>query len=200
MHGSNIQEDPAAVTTNSGRIELFASTKTNMLHWYQPSPNNGFNVDSAFPAGTPASGPTVAVNQDGRLEVFYRQADSASVAVSVQAVVDAWWQQTPVVLGGPDGVGPPALVTAPAGTDGRVLAFTRNGIGGLSSARQTVANGAFGSWSDVGGYFVGSPAAAVDSSGAVVLLSMGAGGQLSVDKQTAAVGDAPFGGWQQVGS
>lgn len=200
MHGSNIQEDPAAVTTNSGRIELFASTKTGILHWYQPTPNNGFNTDSSFPSATPASGPTVAVNQDGRLEVFYRQADSGSVAVSVQAVVDAWWQQTPVVLGGQAGVGPPALVTAPAGSDGRVSAFTRNGSGGVSSVRQAAANGAFGSWTDLGGNFIGLPTAAVDSSGAVVLLSMGAGGQLAVNKQTAAVGDAPFGGWQQVGS
>ena len=200
MHGSNIQEDPAAVTTNSGRIELFASTKTGILHWYQPTPNNGFNVDSAFPAGTPASAPTVAINQDGRLEVCYRQANSASVMVSVQATLDGNWQSTPVVLGGQAGVGQPALVTAPTGADGRVLVFTRNGGGGVSSTRQSVANGAFSGWSDLGGYFIGLPTAAVDSSGSVVLLSMGAGGQLAVNKQTAAVGDAPFGGWQLVGN
>ena len=200
LGGSGIQEDPAAVTTVSGRIELFASTKTGVLHWHQPTPNGTFTVDSSFPAGTPASAPTPAIDQDGRLEVFYRQAGSAAVQVSVQASPDGGWKPSTVVLGGQAGVGQPALVTAPPGTDARVMVFTRNGGGGVSSARQTSANGGFGGWSDLGGLFVGLPTAAVDRSGVVVLLSMAVGGQLAVNKQTAAGGDAPFGGWQLVGS
>ncbi|MBB5890903.1 PIG-L family deacetylase [Kutzneria kofuensis] len=200
LGGSGIQEDPAAVTTDSGRIELFASTKTEVLHWYQPSPNSSFTVDSSFPAGTPASAPTAAIDQDGRLSVFYRQAGSASVEVSVQASPDGGWKPSPVVLGGQAGVGQPALVTAPPSVDARVMVFTRNGGGGVSSARQTSANGGFGGWSDLGGLFVGLPTAAVDNAGVVVLLAMGVGGQLAVNRQTAAGGDAPFGGWQLVGS
>lgn len=200
LGGSDIQEDPAAVTTDSGRIEVFASTKTGILHWFQPSPNSSFTADSSFPSGPPASAPTPAIDQDGRLEVFYRQAGSASVEASVQASPDGDWKPSPVVLGGQAGVGQPALVTAPAGADARVMVFTRNGGGGVSSARQTSANGGFGGWSDLGGLFVGLPTAAVDHAGFVVLLAMSAGGQLAVDKQTAAGGDAPFGGWQLVGS
>jgi hypothetical protein len=43
------------------------------------------------------------------------------------------------------------------------------------------------------------PSAAVDSSGAAVLLAMDPSGQLAVNSQVAAGGDAAFGGWSLVG-
>ncbi|SEG73810.1 GlcNAc-PI de-N-acetylase [Nonomuraea solani] len=194
--GGDVQDGLTAVTNPQGRIELFASTRTRILRWYQSAPNGGYTLDNALPSMTPASPPTAALAQNGRIEVAYRRAGTADLVVTRQSAAGGAWNVSPVVIGGHAGVGDPELVTTPAGPDARILMFHRNADAGVSLATQTAPNAGYGSWSDLGGAITDYPAAVLDQSGAVVLFAVGTDGKVHLRKQTAPGADSPFGPWE----
>ncbi|MBI4584451.1 MAG: SUMF1/EgtB/PvdO family nonheme iron enzyme [Planctomycetes bacterium] len=71
--GPEILDGLAAITTRSGRIEVFATTRFGRIaHWLQVAPNDMFEYDPTFPTPevqitSAVSPPTVTFNQDGRL-------------------------------------------------------------------------------------------------------------------------------------
>lgn len=212
MGGSGIQEAPAAFTTRDGRIELFAwapqSSTASVLHWFQPAANQPLLRDAAFPNIAPTSAPTVAMDQNGRLELLYRQLDGKDPLVeTANSYTMSLWQTSPGVWapasgpigGGPDdgGIGAPAAVTT---GDGRIVAFVRNEGGGISTARQNSANGSFGGWSDLGGpgvgIITGVPAASVDRNGFADLVVLGLDGRMYHNRQNS---NGSFAGWKAMG-
>lgn len=193
MGGTFVQGPPAAGVTNDGRIELFAPTKSGIQHWYQPSANAAFQVDTNFPQVPPGSGLTVGKDQSGRIEVFYRQAGTANVMTIYQIAVNGAFNPTPANTGGHGGVGEIAAVTP---GNGRILVATRNGGGGVSTSSQVAPDGGFGGWADQRGSIVGTPAAVRDRDDLVVLAVLGYDGRLYVNSQN---DDGAFRGWELVG-
>ncbi|WP_424640992.1 hypothetical protein [Embleya sp. AB8] len=191
MGGSDIQGPPEAVRTNSGRIELFAPTRGNVLHWYQPAPNAPLVVDSTFPNIVAASGLSSGVNASGRIELFFRQPESAELMTLYQAQPDGGWLGPAAIPGGP-GLAEPAAATS----GGRIVAMVRNRGGGVSFSRQAGPDQPFGPWTDRGGLLVGPPAAGVSRDGRIALLTLGPGGQVFLSTENA---DGSFAYWSLIG-
>ncbi|QFZ18931.1 PIG-L family deacetylase [Saccharothrix syringae] len=196
LFGTDVQDGLSAVRTPQGRIELFASTRSRLLRWYQQQPNGGFTRDETLPSAVPASPPSAALSQDGRVEVLYRRADTEEVVVTVQTA--GGWQAAPVLLGGHGGVGQQAVVTAPPGADARIVVFQRNGGTGVSMTMQRGPNAGYGAWTDLGGVIVDYPAAVLDARGAVVVATVGTDGAVYIRTQAAAGASSPFGAWQRL--
>jgi hypothetical protein len=200
--GSDVQDGLSAIRGNDGRIELFASTRTNVLKWRQNNPNGNMVESGALPTGgyTPAGPPTVTKNQDGTLEVVYRQAGTGNNFVTTfQTAVGGGWNPTPVLFGSQGGIGQAALVTAPPGTDARIMVFAQSDTLAVSGTKQSAPDSAYGSWVDFGGPFVEYPAATTDNTGAVVLFAVGLDGRVHVKKQTSVGANSPYADWQAIG-
>ncbi|HEX6501476.1 MAG TPA: PIG-L family deacetylase [Micromonosporaceae bacterium] len=197
LPGAGVQGAPAAVTTDDGRIEIFASTGSRVLHWYQRKPNGDFAA-GAFPAVTPASSPAIAKYPDGRLAVFVREAGTGSLVYGYQSGPGGRWAPAVRRLPADDGYAAPALVTV----NGRVVVFSRNGGTGVSMIRQDAANGGYdaATWTDLYGVSMSCIAAAVDRSGRVVAFYLGIDGRMYAAAQTAPGVDSAFARWSAVGA
>jgi hypothetical protein len=160
LGGTDVQDGVTAVAGPSGRIEVFAATRTRILHWYQTAPNSVFTANTALPDVPPSSPPTACLGPNGRLHLVYRV--GAEVAVTSQTVVNGGWGQ-PVLSPGPGGHGQVAAVAY----DGLVRLAARNADGGVSTAA-VAPDGSVGGWESLGG--------AAD----VPALAADAGGQLAV--------------------
>ncbi|HEX8630284.1 MAG TPA: hypothetical protein VF755_19165, partial [Catenuloplanes sp.] len=194
--------DPVVAATNRGLIEVFASTTTTVKRWRQTTSNGTVAADLNFVAGKPAGPPSIAVNQDGRLEVQYRAAGTNTAAatrdleVVVQNTPGGSWRTTRLRIGTKGGIGESRPITTGLTTsDSRILALTRTRTGGFSVIRQTAANAGYGASEDLGGIFVDYAAAAKDRANLVTVFGVGIDGGLWINRQTAAGGAAGFAGW-----
>ncbi len=204
--GPGIQDGLAAIDDSDNRIELFAYNITNGIgsisHWYQHVVNGPFLTDASFATIEPASAPTAALNQDGRIDVFYRLATNSSgdngarVGHTWQTVPGGGWTSTAENLYGDGGVGPVGANSAPTGiTDSRIFLFEHNAGGGVSMNEQVGPNDGYGGWTDTGNFFPNEPAVTTNSSGEVVALAIDGSGDLYVDSQVAPGGTSGFTGW-----
>src|SRR5262249_51568254 len=115
-------------------------------HFVQDPGATHFTWDADFEHFRAASAPTVTKNQDGRLEVFFREAadsvtgDPGARVLTVYQAVDGSWQG-PVVLYGDAGAGPVAAIRR--GGSGEIMLFERNVWGGISATEQTAPNDVF---------------------------------------------------------
>ncbi|MEU4806837.1 PIG-L family deacetylase [Actinosynnema sp. NPDC023587] len=191
--GTGLQDGLAVGVGPSGGPEVFGfavSDRTGrLLHW------SGTPLTlRPDPAGPQPSGPpSVARTRDGRLDVFYRLAGERGGAVGrTWQLADGSWTAVRDDLGGPGGVGAPAVVDAPTVADARVLVFTTNRGGGVSTTRQAADGGYATPWTDLGGFLVGQPAAATDRTGRVVVFTLDDNGGLTVRRQHAAGGRSGF--------
>jgi LmbE family N-acetylglucosaminyl deacetylase len=187
LGGFDLQDGVAAVTGPQGRIEIFASSRTEIQHWAQGGTNGPLVRDLSFPSQVPASPPQATVDSRGRISVAYRQPGTGRVMVLEQQPGGGTWASAPVNLGG-SGAGRPAVVLTPAGEQ---LIFARNAADGLSLARRPADGGAAGAWSDLGGALLGEPAAAIDTAGLATVLTIEPAG-VSVRRQTGSGPDRPF--------
>ncbi|MER5867486.1 PIG-L family deacetylase [Kitasatospora sp. NPDC002040] len=174
MGGSDLQDPVTVVRNGQGRLEVFASTRTSVLAWWQTSPSGSFAGPGALPNTQPASPPKAALHQDGRIQLAYRKIGTGSMMTTSQLQVGGSWSQTPVDIGGDSGVGEPAAVTAA----GKVVLFERNGGTGVSRVMQTAPNGSFGAWADLGHSVLDYPAAVVDGAGLLHVFAIGADAQV----------------------
>jgi LmbE family N-acetylglucosaminyl deacetylase len=197
MGGVDLEDGLAAVTNPAGSIELFGSTRQKILHWYQPSPNVGLIADNAFPSGIPASPPSAALNQEGAIDVLYRQPSTENLMVVWQTAPAGGWDPTPVNIG-TDGIGQPAMVTAPPGPDARIMLFARNGDTGVNTTCQTAPNNGYGTWTNLGGVTLDHPAATLGAQDKAVVFIIGTDG-VYASSQVATGGGQPFGTWQTLG-
>ncbi|WP_433273156.1 PIG-L family deacetylase [Actinosynnema sp. CS-041913] len=199
--GTGLQDGLAVGVDRSGGTDVFGFAVVNgvgrIRHWSAPA-GGAFTPRPDLAGFEPSGPPSVALNEDGRQDVFYRLAgDRAALVGHTWQLADGSWTSAREDLSSQGGVGAPAVADAPAGvSDARVLVFTTNRGGGVSTTRQTAANGSFGTrWTDLGGFLVGQPAASTDPSGRVVLFALDDRGGLLVRRQQSAGGTAGFDNW-----
>ncbi|MFD0403047.1 PIG-L family deacetylase [Kitasatospora sp. NPDC127121] len=189
LGGTDLQDPVTAIRNGVGAIEVFASTRTGILGWRQGAPNGAFGGPGPIPGARPASPPKAALDQDGRIELAYREAGTGAMLVSYQTRPGGEWSQSPAPLGGDGGVGEPAAATA----GGRVVLFERNRGGGVSTTAQTAPNSGYGTWQDLGGTVLDYPAALVDGGGVLHVFAIGSDGRVYYRAGTT---PTTFGGWQ----
>ncbi|HJP74361.1 MAG TPA: hypothetical protein VJ914_08835 [Pseudonocardiaceae bacterium] len=210
--GPGIQDGLAAKLNPAGLIELFALNIVNgvasILNMYQPQPNGGFNTAPSFATLAPASPPTIAMNADGRFDIFYRLADGAdgpsggNVGHTWQTAVAGGYTTTPQDIGGNGGVGPVSVVSAPTNiSDARIILLQRDRTGQVSMNAQVGPNEGYGgSWTSFGGFTANEPTLAADATGVMYAFAFDGQGKLLVAQQTSAAGGAPFGAWTRQGT
>ena len=196
----------AAITRDDGVVEVFATTRTGVLQrWVQSGIGFTLSSSSVFPFGGAASPPTVTKNQDGRIEVFYREATSIAVGSPAYGRVATAWVNTagswsgPEYLYGDAGEGPVAAIRR--GSTGEIEIFERNTWNGLSLTRQQSPNSIFiTQWNLRGGLLEEYPAAATDNLGRVVVVVKGSDGKLYLERESSASAPGDFGSWILAGS
>lgn len=212
--GGGVQDGLAVASDSTGRLQLFAkrcdipgtqpwgyaTVQCWLAHWSQSTANGTGAWDTTeWDKGKISDQPTVGTNQDGRLQVFFRQAGGSDVETVAQQA-DGTWNMTPVDFSGNGGSGSVA-VTTDRGTDGRIFVFERDNSSGVSVTQQSAANGTVNNlWTALGGLTEDLPAAATDANGKVVLTALGTDGRLDVQTQQTAGAALTFSGWQPVGS
>ncbi|MFE7531303.1 PIG-L family deacetylase [Kitasatospora sp. NPDC057542] len=189
LGGTDLQDPVTAIRNGAGRIEVFAGTRTGIVNWWQTAPNGAFSGPGPIPNARPASPPKAALDQDGRIELAYREVGTGAMLVSYQTQPGGSWSQSPAPLGGHGGVGEPAAATL----GGRVVLFERNRGGGVSTTAQTAPNSGYGAWQDLGGTVLDYPAAIVDGGGVLHVFAIGTDGRVCYRTGTTAT---TFGGWQ----
>ncbi|MEU3564022.1 PIG-L family deacetylase [Kitasatospora sp. NPDC006786] len=190
LGGTDLQDPVTAIRNGAGAIEVFAATRTGILGWWQSAPNGILNGPAPIPDARPASPPKAALDQDGRIELAYREAGTGAMLVSYQTRPGGGsWSRTPAPLGGHGGVGEPAAATL----GGRVVLFERNGGGGVSTTAQTAPNSGYDSWQDLGGTVLDFPTAIVDGGGVLHVFAVGTDGRVRFRTGTTATA---FGDWQ----
>jgi len=186
LGGSDVQDGLAAATNPDGCVELVATTRSTVLHWYQDYVGGPIVANTTFPGVGPASPPAAVLAQDGTVTVAYRAVDG-EVTVNQQYAPAGGWDPAAAATGRPGPTGP-----AVTGLDPMLLSRTSDGL--LSVGTPT---GTGWTWTDLdGGPVIDTPAAAVDPSGAVVLAAVGMDGVVRVRTQVAAGAGQPFGPWQ----
>ncbi|MEV7596052.1 PIG-L family deacetylase [Kitasatospora sp. NPDC089797] len=189
LGGTDLQDPVTAVRNGVGAIEVFAATRTGVLGWWQTAPNGAFGGPAQIPNARPAGPPKAVLDQDGRIELAYREAETAAMLVSYQTRPGGPWSQSPAPLGGHGGVGEPAAATL----GGRVVLFERNRGGGVSTTAQTAPNSGYGAWQDLGGTVLDFPTAIVDGAGVLHVFAIGTDGRVRYRAGTTATS---FGAWQ----
>jgi len=136
--------------------------------------------------------PAAARATDGTARAFVRTDDSGALA-SVRAAPALGWQ-VPARLPNPGGMAAPVVVTRDGRAGPEFLLFVRNSNGGVSATSQP---GDGADWTDLGGHLLSQPAAVRAPNGSIMLLAIGADGNLVTDESDpdAAHGLA-FHGWQ----
>ncbi|MFJ7278194.1 PIG-L family deacetylase [Kitasatospora sp. NPDC098663] len=189
LGGTDLQDPVTAIRNGVGRIEVFASTRTGIVNWWQSAPNGAIAGPAPIPGAQPASPPKAALDQDGRIELAYREVGTGAMLVSYQTRPGGPWSQSPGNLGGHAGVGEPAAATV----GGRVVLFERNRGGGVSTTAQTAPNAGYGTWQDLGGTVLDHPAALVDGGGVLHVFAIGTDARVYYRTGTT---PTTFGGWQ----
>ncbi|WP_316527902.1 PIG-L family deacetylase [Kitasatospora brasiliensis] len=191
LGGTDLQDPVTAIRNGVGAIEVFASTRSSILGWWQTAPNGGFSGPASIPGARPASPPKAVLDQGGRIELGYREVGTGAMQVSRQTRAGGSWSQSPAALGGHGGVGEPATVLV----GGRVVLFERNGGGGVSTTAQTAPNSGYGPWQDLGGTVLDYPAATVDGNGVLYVFAVGIDGRVHYRTATTAGAFSP---WQSL--
>ncbi|WP_407992281.1 PIG-L family deacetylase [Kitasatospora sp. CMC57] len=187
MGGSDLQDPVTAVRNGEGRIEVFGSTRTSILGWWQGAPNGTFAGPGPIPNAQPASPPKAAVGQSGRIDLAYREVGTGMMLVSYQNQVGGAWNASPINTGGHGGVGEPAAATV----NGQVVLFERNRTTGVSVVARTGPNGSYGAWQDLGGTMVDGPAAVVDGASVIHVFAISTDGRIYFR-----TGTTTLGSWQ----
>jgi hypothetical protein len=190
-----------AITNDSGSVEAFATSRTGRIQHYMQFPystsvlRDPLDFPSTPPITDASSAPTVTKNQDGRLEIFYREADTGRVRTAYE-VSPGYWTGT-VVLYGDAGTGPVAAIRR-EGT-GEIMLFERNVWTGVSTTFQQAPNDIFyPQWMVLAAFALEYPAAATDGLGHAVVAVKGPEGALYINRESSGIGS--FGSWAPVGA
>ncbi|WP_018687167.1 PIG-L family deacetylase [Actinokineospora enzanensis] len=214
LGGTGVQDPVAVEVDRAHGVDVFAYAIVDgvghIRHWNAPFDDNthttGPFAERPYLAGYEPAGPPIAVhNKDGRLDVLYRLAtnagdDFAGLVGHTWQRPDDTWSPTGEQIGGQGGVGEVSAAKAPgpwsdsvAVADSRILVFTTNGGGGLSTTRQNGPDSGYpGTWTDLGSVHVGQPASGVDRQGCVFSFALTDSGSLVVRNQTVCSGDQPL--------
>ena len=186
----------AIVKNGSGSAYAFAvSGAHTLVYAYQSSTGPGGWTNFSTVPGSPndlVSEPGAAVDKDGSVEVFARNADGQVVDGS-QGSSGFSWSTVGSSLPG-TAADDPAAILQP---DGEISVFTRLTNGQVAMASQKAANGGgWSAWSSMGGDVSGTPVVYSDPDGTVDLFAISGSGTLVADIE--AYGS--FIGWNTLGS
>lgn len=205
----------AAIARNDGVVEVFVTGRDGRIqHFVQNGTSTAFlDGTLSFPFYA-SSAPTVAKNQDGRLEVFYREITDINDSSKYGRVITAWQNSSGQWLGGISNVGGTVYGDAGAGPvaaiqrggTGHIMLFERNLNARISATWQGAPNSSFVlQWAILGG--PGSaqlmqeyPSAATDNLGRAVLIVKGSDGRLYINRESSASSVGSFAGWVQIGT
>lgn len=194
LRGSDVQDAITAILSPSGRMEVFAATRTGVLHWAQSQPNGAF-VLNTLPTPAPASSPQVAIGADNLLRLAYRQESSAEVAIFRQTSSGGTFDATPTIVTGPTGTGEVAIVSNPADRNAPVTLFALGSDTAVSVTMESTAGGSYDdAWTPLDGPTIDF-AAAVDAAGLITVFRIGADGLVNASRQDS-VGGRTFDPWQ----
>jgi hypothetical protein len=196
-HSSPAGQYVAVVKNGGGSAYAFAlSSAHTLMYAYQSSTGPGGWTDFATVPGSPTdlvSEPAAAVDKDGSVEVFARDAAGRIVDGSQTSSGFSWNDSA----GGspPDTpAGDPSTVLQP---DGDISVFIRLGDGQVAMASQKAPDGGgWTAWSSLGGDVSGDPVAYSDPDGLVDLFAVSGSGTLVADFEAYGA----FIGWNTLGS
>lgn len=218
--GTGLQDGLAVGLDSSGGTDVFGyavgeDQVGRIRHWSTTAPDVNNNIPpftlhlDALPGFEPAGPPSVGHNRNGRQEVFYPLAANNTTGDRAGQVGHTWqntdgsWNGTLESISGQGVLGPPAVSDAPGTgpTDARIMVFTTNRGGGVSTTKQYGPNLGFDpQWTDLGGFVVGQPSAVVDGSGRVYVFALTDNGGVTFREQSTAGGWVWFGSWQTLAS
>jgi hypothetical protein len=159
--GGNVHGTVAVGVNADGRMEIFAVNNggNSILHAWQNTPGGSFGAFASL--GAPSTGtfytdPSVAINADGRLEVF-AAAGNSRVQHAWQTTPGAGWAAFHALLTGVPVYSNVVAVTANA--DGRLEIFVRSSSGSgpaIWHAWQLTPGGGWHAWKSLGVAFNGN--------------------------------------------
>ncbi len=195
IKGYLVRDDLTAGLAPDGHVELFAPSIGGLLHWSEVPDTGAYPIDPV-PVGPATAGPgSISRNSDGRMQIFYVQADTGKVATQWQRP-NGFWTTTSGAIG-PIGL---EGVSANAGSDGRMTLATRNPGGGVSLLVQDAPNIGFSTFPDLGNVVLGAPVVVLDRRGRQVVLAFERDGALHAARQSAPGAQSPYGAWELAGS
>lgn len=198
LRGYDLQEGLAAVTTPSGKVEVFGASREGVFHWTQATLDEPLVRAPRFRLSTPAGPCSSVVQPNGRVAVFYRQPDTGQVLSAEENAPGGSWVTPATSISSRGGFGAVACAAGPATEVGTLLA-TRSDLGGVAYRFLP----GDGPWLELpgtplGGAIAHAPAVAFDGLGRGTIAVVSASGQLAVSRQRGP-GGAEFGPWQYVG-
>ena len=202
-----INANPTIGKNDDGRLEAFARTGgvdgLELWHIWQVAPNgtwdNWASLGSPSPGLTFEGSPTIAVNDDGRLEIFATGLDSALWHIWQVAPNGPWdnWAS----LGGPPNVDIGHSIGVHVNDDGRLEIFATGSDSALWHIWQVTPNGPWGAWASLGKppgpVFITTPLVSANDDGRLEAFVIGSDRALWHIWQTAP--GAPWGGWASLG-
>ena len=202
-----INANPTIGKNDDGRLEAFARTGgvdgLELWHIWQVAPNgtwdNWASLGSPSPGLTFEGSPTIAVNDDGRLEIFATGLDNALWHIWQVAPNGPWdnWAS----LGGPPNVDIGHSIGVHVNDDGRLEIFATGSDSALWHIWQVTPNGPWGAWASLGKppgpVFITTPLVSANDDGRLEAFVIGSDRALWHIWQTAP--GAPWGGWASLG-
>lgn len=167
LPGEDVQDGLSAITTPEGEIELFASTRSTLLHWRHSDPNGVFQLDPLLSVIPAASPPRAFLDASGRVSVAYLQPGTSELTL-IHQEAGSW--SSPVSLGATGETTQPATTLVSTDLGGRVLIFARNQTSGISVSVPRQPTVAASGWTDLGGTVFDQPAAVTDTAGEATVL------------------------------
>ncbi|MBL9021311.1 MAG: discoidin domain-containing protein [Myxococcales bacterium] len=211
ISSGDVLEGTGVVTRDDGIVEAYATSRSGTIQRFVENAGTGTFQQSALPLFVASSAPTVAKNQDGRVEIFYREVTSDTDNSRYGRVVTAWVNTLGQYVGGEGGggilygdagTGPVAAIRR--GGTGHIMLFERNYQGRVSATWQSSPNSSFVlQWDILGGPGEGQlmeefPSATTDNLGRAVVLAKASDGRLYMKREASGLGT--FGAWTQVGN
>jgi LmbE family N-acetylglucosaminyl deacetylase len=196
VSGSNgkLIESPAAILGTNGLIQVFSASTGTVQHWTQQVANGPLVYDASFVTAKAVGTPSVGLNQDGRIEIFYREASSGRVYTVFQTTSGTWSAESSLV--GEVSEGAPAVINTvpvPQSTS-EITLVERTSQSGYQTIAQHSANGSFTQpWKALSlPYSQFAPAAALDNSNVIHYFTISQGGSLiTVASASASISTAP---------
>jgi len=201
-------EGISAITADDGNIEIVTQARSGqVLHYRQ---NSTAFTPIPINVSTTANAPTIAKNQDGRLEIFYREITDPNDSSKYGRVATSWQNSSGQWMGGASNTG--GLLYGDAGrgpiaairreSSGQIMLFQRNSYNnGISATWQIAVNGGWNTqWAFLGGAITDFPAAASDAEGRAVVVVKSPDNHLFINRESSSTSIGSFTGWTQVGN
>ncbi|MGW1776092.1 hypothetical protein [Streptomyces sp. NPDC002104] len=191
LRGRKLSDEMAAFASPDGGVHLVARTHgaDAAVHWYRESAASGWQENPRIPVSIRA-GSLSAAPESGLVRFRYGATNEVCV----------WWPgaHAPMGLGGPDGDGPVAGVVGADIQGWGCTVLVRGGDGGVPAigAHPDGRPDTGVWWSPSGERSIVPPAAAFDSQGRVVIVTVGTDGRLRVARQQLGSDGLEFTSWR----